>query len=452
MNLILLLIFTVAHASLPAYHDWMLGNGVEIHESVDLHSYEEAKAASIKSFVKNGTVLASVSSDIILNMKSIGQSPTLANVLDSKELEGRVTNVIKLAVFLLYSKHSVESESPWKSMIESFPNYGSSTSFWPQEDLVLLNGTTVYRRTVERLRGINSAYNLLLPHLTGTDVDGLIPTEQFTLPALLYCIQHIFSSSDSVKNERGETVPVLIPFIESLPRMPNSCCRLQARNNEAGTTSELILVATRDMQAGEELSVLSDHKTNYQMLLDHGTMDLQNKFNGIPFSFRFDVNDPHRVMKNQVLSMMGTSEFAEEIIMNTDNGAPPASLLRKLRIQMLDFQNFDSYRKIITSNEPLSLGNELRVLRTLWGATGSMLSSFSNQSLDYEIDLLKTFETDDNTPHPMTRPEVSGHIRYEEKSILFKLRIWIQKKWLSMLEIPFDEMVQLEDFRTLQTK
>merc|ERR1712028_91970 len=112
---------------------------------------------------------------------------------------------------------------------------------------------------------------------------------------------------------------------------------------------------------------------------------------------------------------MGTSEFAEEIIMNSDNGAPPASLLRKLRIQMLDFQNFDSYRKIITSNEPLSLGNELRVLRTLWGATGSMLSSFSNQSLDYEIDLLKTFETDDNTPHPMTRPEVSGHIRYEEK-------------------------------------
>lgn len=451
MLLLLLSLFPVAHASVPAYHDWLLGNGVELHEAVDLHSYEEPrKAPSVKSSVKNGTVLASVSTEIILNMKSISAHPPLDEVLNSKQFDGQLTNVVKLAVFLQHGKHW--ADSPWKLMIESFPNYGSSTAFWPEKDLMLLNGTTVYKRTLDRMRGISSIHTMLSPSLTTTDVPGLFSTEEaFSITGLLYYVQYIFSHSDTVSGANSEPTPVLIPFIESLPRSPTSCCSLEARNSESGATSELVLVAKRDMEAGEELGVFTQRTEHYQSLLDRGTLDLQNENNGIPFAFRSDNSDVQRAMKNQIFSLMQTSEMSEHVVLNTDDGSPPPLLLRKLRVQMLDFQNFDSYRKIINSDKPISLGNELRVLRTLWSATTTMLRGFSNHTIEYEVDFLNTFRTDDNTPKPMTRPEVSGHIRLLEKTILMKLRIWIQKKWLSLVEVPFEDLVQLQEFRALQT-
>ncbi len=100
-------------------------------------------------------------------------------------------------------------------------------------------------------------------------------------------------------------------------------------------------------------------------------------------------------------------------------------------------------------DNPVSLSNELRVLRTLFTATSNMLSQFKNSTLDSEIEILTEFQTNrelTETQKPMTRSEVAAHLRLSEKRILMQFRNFIKNQWLSFIDMKYENLSQIDDF------
>ena len=106
------------------------------------------------------------------------------------------------------------------------------------------------------------------------------------------------------------------------------------------------------------------------------------------------------------------------------------------------------YRRVIASNEPISLSNELRVVRTLWSASEKFLSEFENrtQEADYEEIIEHQRQREMKPETPMSRQEVAAHVRLSEKRILTELRIWLKNHWLQFVGLPFDELSNLDEF------
>ena len=120
-----------------------------------------------------------------------------------------------------------------------------------------------------------------------------------------------------------------------------------------------------------------------------------------------------------------------------------------LRVQHLDYHNFDSYHRIVRHSTSIGLANELRVLRTLWSASDSFQRKFTNTTLEYEIELLESFQAmrgNASEPKPMTRVEVAAHLRFSEKQIVARLRQWIRNEWLSMIDLNKEEFHNLDEF------
>ena len=253
----------------------------------------------------------------------------------------------------------------------------------------------------------------------------------------------------------GGAIPIMIPFVESLPRAVKHTVGVEIRAMDEGegesSNTIIVLVAKEDMKKNEFLTLQSIGKTNTDLLLNTGQFILGNPDHGIPFSIQLSTEDPHSDMKLKILKKLNLTETSEFMI--TTTGEPDSILLKMLRIQLLNFHNFDSYHRILNQNKPISLANELKVLRTLWITADSFSNKFTNNTLEYEIEILNSFQTlkekGDEEPRPMTRIEVAAHLRLSEKRIIESLRMWIRNHWLGMVDMNQKDLSVLDEFNHL---
>tara|TARA_B100000795_G_C22790436_1_gene436668 strand:+ start:217 stop:981 length:765 start_codon:yes stop_codon:yes gene_type:complete len=254
-----------------------------------------------------------------------------------------------MAVLLMYE--NAQSESPWKPMLDNFAQASASTMFWPETDLIELQGTTVYEKTLERLRAIKSTHVMLEPLLTSSSEDEEPIFEEFKIIDFLYWIHQMFSKSFPASSPTtGVSNPVIAPFFESLQHDNSPSCSLEVRtiNDE---NNLLVLVATKDLKANHVLSLRKGPSTNTYLLLDAGTFMLDSSEHAIPFSLSISPTDPSYLMKKKALDMMNITDGMEFNLLANNNGAPPPLLLRMLRVQVLSFKEFDSWRKIMNSGK-----------------------------------------------------------------------------------------------------
>lgn len=162
----------------------------------------------------------------------------------------------------------------------------------------------------------------------------------------------------------------------------------------------------------------------------------------VTYTFRWEYFNGSSVYFNVLTCLLFTDSFF-------------SSPLLFLQIGFFSFFSFFSfstncarYRRVIASNEPISLSNELRVVRTLWSASEKFLSEFENrtQEADYEEIIEHQRKREMKPETPMSRQEVAAHVRLSEKRILTELRIWLKNHWLQFVGLPFDELSNLDEF------
>jgi hypothetical protein len=347
-------------------------------------------------------------------------------------------------------------------MLNNLPTGSASTVFWPEEELKMLNGTAIFSKTIERIGAVANLHRALEPMMIAT-TDQAPLFETFTAADLLVAVNHVFARTISAAtsvfsaqngfDSSGGAIPIMIPFIESLPRSVSPTVHVDIRamsdvDADADASHSIVLIANRDLKKNDLLLLNADlGKTNTELLLHTGQFILHNKHHGVPLYIRLSATDPQLEIKTKILKQLNLTNGSEFLVNTT--GIPPMPLLKMLRIQLLEFNNLDSYTKILRQDEPISLSNELMVVRALWYATESLSNKFTNRTIEYEIELLESFNNANGSDEPraMTRIEVAAHLRLSEKKILASLSMWVRNHWLGMIDRKQLDLYELQEFR-----
>ena len=156
-----------------AYYEWLPSMGMQINAKVSLDS--TSTGPTLLSAVKEGEILASIPSttNTIFTLNVLNDYPALQQVLyHDEQLKESMTPTVALAVALMFEKqgHTAvtvaqekEDFSKWSTLIENGFSDGasSSTLFWPENDLQMLAGTTVFRDTYNRMRAVRTMHEIL---------------------------------------------------------------------------------------------------------------------------------------------------------------------------------------------------------------------------------------------------------------------------------------------------
>ena len=363
-----------------------------------------------------------------------------------------------MACLLLYEKHIVGKKSPWWPLLQHLPEHSASTMFWPQEDLDLLRGTSVYTATGERIAALKDVWGRLGPLLA--DLEGW-PFNPPSFAEFAWATAIVFARSLSTFNKKNNgnpsaSEPIFVPLLEALPRIKAVNTRYDVRvspdaaeggdsaaaaaeaykNNKSASEqpADVVLLADRDFDAGEVVTLPAGDIGNTPLLLDFGQFVVKNAHHGVPFQIQIQDNDPAREPKLAALRQFNVSDQPKFLLGPDPSGAPPAALLKTLRVMMLNFKDFDLHYDVVATDTPVSLVNELRVLRTLMFATDNLLQRFDNATLEHEVTAAKELQTGtDGSDAPMTRPLVAAHVRFDEKQILLQTREWCMLRWTQFL-------------------
>ena len=461
MVLATLLLCTPALGDRVAYHKWLTDNeNVQLSNKLDLST----NTPTVLDDVKEGEILFSINTNTVLFPTGTDDYPAFSKVLKDTETTKLMSPTIRLALLLMYEKQERGKESFWWPMLNNLPTGSASTVFWPEEELKMLNGTAIFSKTIERISAVANLHRALEPMMIST-TDQTPLFETFTAADLLVAVNHIFArtisaatSVFSAQHGFGSSdgaIPIMIPFIESLPRSISPTVHVDIRamsdadaDTAADASHSIVLIANRDLKKNELLLLNADlGKTNTELLLHTGQFILHNEHHGVPLYIRLSATDPQFEIKTKILKQLNLTNGSEFLVNTT--GIPPMPLLKMLRIQLLEFHNLDSYTKILRQDEPISLSNELMVVRALWYATESLSNKFTNRTIEYEIELLESFNNANGSDEPrsMTRIEVAAHLRLSEKRILASLSIWVRNHWLGMIDRKQLELYDLQEFR-----
>ena len=453
-------------ANKQAYHKWVSESieDVEISEKLNLNADNEQVV--LNEDVKEGEILFSIPSNGNLLIPSvIKKHPKLFQLIQKDEVKALLSPTVSLALLIMYERNVVE-DSEWSPLLNALPEKSAATIYWPAEDIALLNGTSVHVPTLERIQAVTSLHKALLPYMTDNNDGNDAVFESFELNDFVFAVNHIFGRSIQasitlfhkddllgISGENETTIPLIVPFVESLPQTTEPNVGVEIRELDEGegdsTTGVIVATALKDIKKGETLSRAALGKTNMDLLLNTGQYILNNQDHGITLGIQLSTKTPQSNVKLEILKLLNLTSKMEFFI--PVNGEPSVLLLQMLRIEFLQFHNMDSYHRIIRNGEqPVSLSNELQVLRALWLTSSQLLSKFSNSTQEYEIEILESFQDylkDKNAkPRAMTRTEVAAHLRLSKKNILGALRNWISNRWLSMIDMKLNDLHQLDEF------
>jgi hypothetical protein len=462
---LLLPLVLCAPAASTSYADWAKSHGADFHPSVRFGAPGRSTSLRTEGPVGSGEVLATVplktkgaaatENDQLfaMHMGVVADYPTLANALARGQETENFTPVILLAVVIMYERRVLGEVSSWAPMLNEWPDEASaSTVFWPSEDIDGLKGSSVYDATTERVASLKTVHAQLLPLLAEPQLvpgaEGSGATENpvfadgFPFANFACAVNLVISRSfiTETSSQYTKTVPIIVPVFEALARTSAIDATYETRDGA------IVLVARRDFNAGEEIRIFTGHKSNAKWMVDYGTFVRGNQHSSVPLSVRIGDDDLIADLKVRALNRLNHTYGDAFALTAMDSGRPPVDLLRTMRILFLDLHEFHLARKVLSSDEPVGLANELKVLRALNQACSSLLGKFANATLESEQEIIERVSTESTKISPMRRDLVGAHVRFEEKRILYLHLLWAKATWEKFLTVDMAALDQLSEF------
>ena len=460
MTLLFLAVAVVASTLYPtsaakSYGDWAIDNGVTFNPKVSFSGTSMTATADISK----GDVMATVPLTkeeetnpnarlFALHMGEMQKYPDMLAIFRNESRdETTFSPSTALAVFILYEHFVAKDDSKWASLLNRWSYEGTaSTMLWPEEDIELLKGTEVYKKTAERFLSVKEVHAELEPLVTsphtrddGSTADPLFNEFPFTLFAI--AITNVLARSFQVQGSGGATVPIIVPVFEALPRSSHVDAIYEEREGN------LVLVAGRNFQANEKIGLFRGPMSNSLWMLDHGTFVNGNQYTSLPLSVRLGEDDITADIKSRALKQLNHTEGGVYELTSANNGHPPEKLLRVMRIFFLNANELNLARKVIQSDKPVSLANELKVLRAIVQACRSLLGNYGNSTLEDDKKKIEAMAASRGENQALSRPQVAMHAIYEEKRILYMHIAWVTTTWNRLLSAEQTELDQFVEFR-----
>jgi hypothetical protein len=485
---LLLLLPLVGRSSARSYADWAATHGATFHPSVSFGGVGGG-APSLRAVgaVGRGEVLASVplkpsgaapednAQLFAMHMGGVMAHPALLSALAAGEAGGegrgagggvappppplpeKFSPTVVLAVLIMYERRVLGDASAWAPMLEHWPRDASaSTLFWPAEDIAAMAGSAVHAKTVERAAALKAVHARLLPLLTeprppaaaapGSEDELEEPLFPDGFPFVNFAVAanqvfgRAFITGGGGAEQNATAVPIIVPVFEALARTAS----VDATYEERG--SSIVLVAGRAFRSGEEIRIFTGHKSNANWMVDYGQFVQGNPFTSVPLGVRIGDDDVIADLKVRALQRLDHTYGEQFVLSAVENGQPPADLLRTMRILFLDLHEFNLARKVLRSDAPVGLANELMVLRAINQACSSLLGKFDNATLEYESEIIERMSAESAEGAPMRRELVGAHVRFEEKRILYLHILWAKAAWekfLTLDKAALDEVSEL---------
>ena len=290
--------------------------------------------------VRRGDDLLSVPLSLGLTTETVLRSSIGAFLAD---FEPELGDYAFIAIALLHERRlGDQSElAPWMSATTLLPpgGFGDLPPLWEGDELAELAGATTAGAAARRA-AIQADFEWLEENVFETS-PVVFPPFVFTLEAYTAAVAVAISrcvtgSGDDAYDE----VPMLVPMLD-LPNhegaAPSATAQARAEKGGlfggGGTPACAVLVATRDVNAGEPVCLRYDGETSGQLLLDYGFLEEPVEPVAM-FTFELDENDRFLDEKLDVLEQAGFG-FDNSWLIGED-APPPGELIAFLRLKNLN--------------------------------------------------------------------------------------------------------------------
>lgn len=411
------------------YSDWVNGiEGLEMGKVELQQSGLGQHKVAAKTSIGAGQVVVKIPANHVVSISNINAHARLKKAIS--KLHASISPAVALSLLLIYEQEVIGSASTISRWYSAAPLPTASVIFWSVEEMHLLNGTSLQREAADRLRQISEQWTNLREQLC-TGEDPVFPSSAFTFERFSLAVAFVFGKSVIVRDSNGALQPVLAPLVTSMGSAVTN--RSSVSVNSDGSLS---VITNEDVEEGGAIQIFVGQKSSLETMLDHGTMVLSNNYDGVPLSISVSDEAPLAAMKKKMIRQLQAPADGKFWIRIADKGAPPRILLQSLRVHLLNHRDMDLFNRIYNSTEPVSLYNELSMLRTLLSICEKLLRRFpttiaeDDQILE-ESGLGKSVDPA-NYP-PLNRRIISVLIRLREKETLLRLRMWVEAYWSSLL-------------------
>ena len=415
---------------------WLEPLGVELGHSV---SFSQSEGLFATRRIPAHTVAATIPVSAILQEASITSEHPKYSRLVGILGEAKLDAPIRFAVMLLFERDVVGETSKWHHFISSLPSIGS-TVFWNQEEFQALKGTVAFAATQKRLAKIREAHAKLRPLLVGDSPDESVEPifKEFSIDSLAWSLTQVFGSGIFGQNSAGEVVGFIVPVVAHMSRSIQNETFYSVEEIGGATRSSnrirLVLRTNREYSAGEVISFYVGNLSNADLILNHGTFVANNPNDVIFIPTALPKSDAYYQVKKDMLQIVGTETETVHILGNGGTGDPGADLLRLLRIYHLASTDFESASKVLTGYEPISLRNELDVLRAIVSIADRRSSEYGNATYQADLNLLEKLNREiDMDGAPLSRLQASAYMRASEKMLFMQMKLWVTRYWADLL-------------------
>ncbi|KAB8239371.1 SET domain protein [Aspergillus alliaceus] len=300
--------------------DWMVNNGGELHESVEIAKDERRGVhLQVKEGWKDGvpsnthiikTPLTATMSyfNVIGHRFNIDDGGTVSFPEHGVHLPRSFTGAVgqeDSSIFFLIGQYLRGKESFWYPYIRALPQPGALTTplYYEGDDLAWLEGTSLSPAREQKAKLLKEKY-----HNAHTDLrkSGFEGAEKYTWDLYLWAstvfVSRAFSAkvlSDVIPDTQlpEEDVSVLLPFIDILNHRPLAKVEWRAGKDN------VVFLVLEDVAAGQEVSNNYGPRNNEQLMMNYGFCLPDNPCDYRIVSLRAPPGSPLQMAKSQQLQM-----------------------------------------------------------------------------------------------------------------------------------------------------
>tara|TARA_B110001452_G_C15229526_1_gene425980 strand:+ start:94 stop:1488 length:1395 start_codon:yes stop_codon:yes gene_type:complete len=237
-----------------------------------------------------------------LNTKLIMTKERAQQELGKSIVPDSMGEYIALALFLMYER-SLGERSFWSAYISLLPTTEEvGTSFtWPEEDLALLEGSSVVASSNSLAAKVRREYETLKEDVLDKD-PVRFPPEEFPFERFEWAMSMLFSRAI---NLREADCLALVPYADLLNHSPYSQSYFTTNKITFTKEKEVVLYADRTYSRDDQVLISYGQKSNAELLLLYGFVVDRNLFDEVELSVGLSPEDERYEEKNDFLAQQG---------------------------------------------------------------------------------------------------------------------------------------------------
>ncbi|WNG17572.1 SET domain-containing histone-lysine N-methyltransferase [Cystobacter fuscus] len=273
-----------------------------------------------------------------------------------------------LAAFLLQERE--REDSTWKPYLELLPkDFSHLPLFFTEEELSLLKGSAMLREVARWRELLLGKYAQLIERVPGFS--------RYTPDAFLWAQFTLLSRTFGLTLE-GQFVRGFVPLADMLNHRQSP----EAAWGMSEDGAAFVLVALKDVPAGEEIHISYGVKPNYRFLLNYGFVPEHNADDELVLYLGIPEDDPWAAEKRELLALSNpTARRRFDVPLHYEHAAT-AAMFSFLRVAYAGTEELAHLTVAAKMEEglglvrPLSMATEERVLGALGELCEARLAGF----------------------------------------------------------------------------